>query len=77
MPASLRSDNTISKNNRVVVILSREVQSAVKKTKAWNSGQLTGLERCQADLEDDLEAIILTSYESIPSLNSTWEEGFF
>jgi hypothetical protein len=37
----------------------------VKKTKAWNSGQLTGLERCQADLEDDLEASILTSYETI------------
>jgi hypothetical protein len=27
----------------------------MKKTKAWNSGQLTGLERTQADLEDDLE----------------------
>jgi hypothetical protein len=49
----------------------------VKKTKAWNSGQLTGLERCQADLEDDLEASILTSYEIIISLKSIWEEDFF
>jgi hypothetical protein len=49
----------------------------VKKTKAWNSGQLTGLERCQADLEDDLEASILTSIEIVTSLKSTWEEELF
>ena len=40
----------------------REVQSAVKKTKAWNSGQLTGLERTQTNLEDDLEASILVNH---------------
>ncbi len=49
----------------------------MKKTKAWNSGQLTGLERCQADLEDDLEASILTSIEIVTSLKSTWEEELF
>ena len=37
------------------IFLFREVQSSLKKTKAWNTGQLTGLDRNQLQLDDELE----------------------
>ena len=35
--------------------LLREVEGVLRKTRVWNSGLISGLERTQAQLEDDLE----------------------
>ena len=37
--------------------LTREIQTALRKANAWNSGQLEGLERSQNNLEEELEII--------------------
>merc|ERR1712013_810304 len=40
-----------------VKYLTREIQSSIRKTKAWNTGQLDGLERNQNTLEEELEVL--------------------
>ena len=40
-----------------VKYLTREIQNAIRKTKAWNTGQLDGLERNQNTLEEELEML--------------------
>lgn len=40
-----------------VKYLTREIQNAIKKTKAWNRGQLDGLERNQNTIEEELEIL--------------------
>ena len=40
-----------------VKYLTREIQSSIRKTKAWNTGQLDGLARNQNTLEEELEVL--------------------
>ena len=41
-----------------ILFVPREVECVLRKTRVWNSGLISGLERCQAQLEDELEVKI-------------------
>lgn len=47
-----------------VKFLTREIQSSIRKTKAWNRGQLDGLERNQNSLEEEIEMLERTLSKS-------------
>ena len=41
-----------------ILLVPREVECVLRKTRVWNSGLISGLERCQTQLEDELEVKI-------------------
>ena len=66
-PVKVEKVKFLTREIQVTLVPPPSSQAAIRKTKAWNTGQLEGLDRHQTTLEEEVEAIE-RSLHKVPGL---------